>query len=603
MMLHSIYRTHTCNELRKVDVDKTVTLSGWVHVKRDHGGLIFIDLRDNYGITQVVVDPIRGNLKPDQVEKIPLESVITITGKVILREANTARDDIDTGAIEVLADDVIVQSAAVIAPPLQVNKEADFNEDLRLKYRFLDLRRKKMHDTILLRSRIIHWLRNKMVEWGFFEFQTPILTSSSPEGARDFLVPSRLHPGKFYALPQAPQQFKQLLMVAGFDRYFQIAPCFRDEDSRADRIPGEFYQLDVEMSFVEQRDVLDTIEPVVRELFQKFSSKVIETSFPRISYQEAMEKYGTDKPDLRNPLVNSELTDTFKGSNFSIFAKAIAAGSRVIAIPAPGGHDKPRSFFDNMIAFAKENGAHGLAYITFDASNAASGPIAKLMRQDELEAIRKTANVGAGDAVFFCCDELTRAHKLAGIVRTRIGEELGLIADDIYKFCWIVDFPFFEWNDFRWNNGPAKIDFSHNPFSMPQGGLAALDTDDKAALLDIKAWQYDLVCNGIELGSGAIRNHSLEIMYRAFEIVGYDRATVEDRFGGMLQAFKFGAPPHGGLALGLDRMIMLLCDAVRIRDVVAFPVNGNAEDLLMKAPSEVSQQQLKDLHIRVVTSS
>lgn len=592
-MLQSIYRTHTCHELREGDLGKIVTLSGWVHVKRDHGGLVFIDLRDNYGITQVVVDAARSNLKPDQVDKIPLESVVTIIGTVVLREEQTIRKDIATGVIEILADNIVTQSTSAVLP-LQVNKDTDFNEDLRLTYRFLDLRRKKMHDVILLRSRIIHWIRNKMVECGFYEFQTPILTSSSPEGARDFLVPSRLHPGKFYALPQAPQQFKQLLMVAGFDRYFQIAPCFRDEDARADRSPGEFYQLDIEMSFVEQNDVLNAIEPIIKELFQTFSDKVMdEAPFIRISYQEAMAKYGTDKPDLRNPLVNSDVTDAFRNSNFTIFSKAIAAGDTVVAIVAPKTYDRPRSFFDNMILFAKEHGALGLAYITFDKDYIAGGPIAKLLRKRELDSIREITNISSGDTVFFCCDKLTKVNKIASMVRTHLGEKLDLLEDNVFKFCWIVDFPYFEWDD-----KAQKIDFSHNPFSMPQGGLEALATSSKDELLSIKAWQYDLVCNGVELSSGAIRNHLPEIMYRAFEIAGYDRAVVENRFGAMLQAFRFGAPPHGGLAPGLDRMIMLLCDVSSIREVVAFPVNGNAEDLLMKAPSEVSQHQLDDLYIK-----
>ena len=585
-----IYRSHTCGQLRRTDVGQTIRLSGWVHRKRDHGNLLFVDLRDHYGITQCVIDtssPIFASL-----ETARPECVVTITGMVVARSAETANAKLATGEIEVQIQEFKLQSAAEVLP-FQVAQDGDYPEELRLKHRFLDLRTERLHANIVLRSQVIASIRRRMIEQGFMEFQTPILTSSSPEGARDFLVPSRMHPGKFYALPQAPQQFKQLLMVSGFDRYFQIAPCFRDEDARADRSPGEFYQLDFEMSFVTQDDVFAAIEPVLGGLFQEFSRgrSVTPPPFPRIAYDEAILKYGVDKPDLRNPLVIADVSHVFAGSQFSVFAKIVAAGGAVRAIPAPKTAERPRSFFDKMNGWAQEQGAPGLGYIVFEAG-AAKGPIAKFLDADQLAKLKTTAGVANGDAVFFAADRKPgNAAKLAGAARKRLGDELDLLEKDAFRFCWIVDFPMFELNE-----DTGKIEFSHNPFSMPQGGLEALETRDP---LTIKAFQYDIVCNGTELSSGAIRNHLPEIMYKAFAIAGYGKEEVEARFGGMLTAFKFGAPPHGGSAPGIDRIVMLLADEPNIREIVAFPMNQQAIDLLMQAPNAVDAARLKELHIRI----
>jgi aspartyl-tRNA synthetase len=583
------YRTHSCGALRLADVGKEARLAGWVHRKRDHGNLLFVDLRDHYGLTQCVIDTSSA-LFP-QLEGLKLEGVVSLTGKVVARPAETVNPKLVTGEIELQIGAIEVLSTADPLP-LQVNSDEDTNEELRLRYRFLDLRRDRIHKNILLRSQVISSIRRRMVDQGFVEFQTPILTSSSPEGARDFLVPSRLHPGKFYALPQAPQQFKQLLMVAGFDRYFQIAPCFRDEDSRADRSPGEFYQLDFEMSFVTQDDVFAAIEPVLYGVFKEFGGarQVTPAPFPRIAFDEAMLKYGSDKPDLRNPLVIADVTEAFRGSGFGIFAKAVEAGSIVRAIPAPGAAERPRSFFDKLNDWAREQGAAGLGYVVF-AKDGPKGPIAKNLDEARLAAIKTAAGVKDGDAVFFACDKKTAAAKFAGAVRTRLCDELGLIEPNAFRFCWIVDFPMFEQDP-----DTGKIEFSHNPFSMPQGGLEALEKNDP---LTLKAYQYDIVCNGTELSSGAIRNHLPEIMYKAFAIAGYSAEEVESRFGGMLNAFKFGAPPHGGSAPGIDRIVMLLADEKNIREVVAFPMNQKAEDLLMQAPAEVPPARLKELSIRL----
>jgi aspartyl-tRNA synthetase len=594
------WRTHNCGQLTEKNVGEKVKLSGWVHRKRDHGGVFFIDLRDHYGITQVVTSEQDEALKKldaakyQEITTIPYESVIVITGVVVKRSAETINKDLATGVIEVIIEDFHVESKAEHLP-LNVNSDQQFPEDLRLTYRFLDLRRAKIHNNIILRNNVISYLRRKMQEQGFMEFQTPILTASSPEGARDFLVPSRLHPGKFYALPQAPQQFKQLLMVAGFDRYFQIAPCFRDEDARRDRAPGEFYQLDIEMSFVTQEDVFAAIEPVIHGVFKEFSSfKVSDYPFTRITYADSMLKYGNDKPDLRNPIIISEATEVFVGSSFSIFTNAIAAGSVIMAIPAPKAAAQPRSFFDKMIAFAQtELGAKGLAYITFDEQNEAKGPIAKFLSATQLQKLRADAGLKAGDAVFFSCGSKAEAARIAGRVRTKLGEELGLINEGEYKFCWIVDFPMYEWNEEE-----KRVDFSHNPFSMPQGGIATLlaaDTVEKQ--LDIIAYQYDLVCNGIELCSGAIRNHLPELMYKAFAIAGYAQEEVDEKFSGLINAFRYGAPPHGGLAPGVDRIVMLLADEPNIREVICFPMNQHAQDLMMHAPAPASEKQLRELNI------
>jgi aspartyl-tRNA synthetase len=584
------YRSHTCGELRRAHVGATVRLSGWVHRKRDHGNLLFLDLRDHYGITQCVVDtssPIFA-----ATEGVRPESVVTVTGTVVARSPETANPRLATGEVEIQLREFVLQSAAEMLP-FQVAQEGDYPEEMRLKYRFLDLRTERLHANIVLRSRVIASIRRRMIEQGFMEFQTPILTSSSPEGARDFLVPSRMHPGKFYALPQAPQQFKQLLMVSGFDRYFQIAPCFRDEDARADRSPGEFYQLDFEMSFVTQEDVFAAIEPVLAGVFEEFAGerRVTTPPFPRIAYDEAMLKYGVDKPDLRNPLVIADVGEVFADSGFAVFAKIVAAGGVVRAVPAPATASRPRSFFDKMNAWAQEQGAPGMGYIVFEADGSAKGPIAKFLDPARLARLRELAGVGDGDAVFFAADrKAAAAAKLAGAARKRLGEELDLLEKNAFRFCWIVDFPMYELNE-----ETGQIEFSHNPFSMPQGGLEALETRDP---LTIKAYQYDIVCNGVELSSGAIRNHLPEIMYKAFEIAGYTQADVETRFGGMLNAFKFGAPPHGGSAPGIDRIVMLLADEPNIREVVAFPMTQGAVDLLMQAPNSVDPARLKELHIR-----
>jgi aspartyl-tRNA synthetase len=568
----------------------TVRLSGWIHRKRDHGNLLFIDLRDHYGITQCVADSSGEVFR--RLETLRPESVISVTGQVVLRSTDTINPKLPTGEIELRVRELTVQSEADLLP-LQVASEEDAGEEIRLRYRYLDLRREKVHANIMLRANVIASIRRRMVQAGFTEFQTPILTSSSPEGARDFLVPSRLHPGKFYALPQAPQQFKQLLMVAGFDRYFQIAPCFRDEDSRADRSPGEFYQLDFEMSFVTQEDVFAAIEPVLHGVFEEFSRgrAVTPPPFPRIPFGEALLRYGSDKPDLRNPLVIADTTEAFRGAGFGLFARAIEKGAVVRAIRAPGAADRPRSFFDKMNEWAREQGAGGLGYIQF-AADGAKGPIAKNLEPARVDQIRAQTAAQDGDAVFFVTDQPKTAAKLAGLTRTRLGEDLGLVERNAFRFCWITDFPMYELDETT-----GKIEFSHNPFSMPQGGLEALETKDP---LTINAYQYDIVCNGVELSSGAIRNHSPEIMYKAFAIAGYSREEVESRFGGMLSALKFGAPPHGGSAPGIDRIVMLLANEPNLREVVAFPMNQRAEDLLMQAPAEVPEARLKELHIKVV---
>ncbi|WP_341793755.1 MULTISPECIES: aspartate--tRNA ligase [unclassified Rickettsia] len=592
------YRTHNCNELQITHVETEVKLSGWVHRRRDHGNLVFIDLRDHFGVTQLVFTDQNPELM-DEASRLRYESVITVTGKVVARSDDTVNNTLTTGQIEILVKEFIIESAAETLP-FVINIEKEAPEDARLKYRFLDLRREKLHNNIMLRSQIISHIRHLMVQRGFTEFQTPILTASSPEGARDFLVPSRLHPGKFYALPQAPQQFKQLLMVSGFDRYFQIAPCFRDEDARADRSPGEFYQLDIEMSFVTQEDVFNTVEPVMYELFTKFSDKKISSlPFIRIPYHEAMLKYGSDKPDLRNPIIIADVTEIFKDSNFTIFRENIKKGSIVRAVPAPKAASLPRSFFDKMIDFAIAEGAGGLGYIQFSDSGEAKGPVAKFLTKEQLETLKTTVNIENGDAVFFSSDKKDKAAKLAGKVRIKLAEELDLLKKDCFEFCWITDFPFYELNE-----DTGKVDFSHNPFSMPQGGLEALENAKTIEeLLAITAYQYDIVCNGIELSSGAIRNHKPDIMYKAFAIAGYSEEEVDKRFGGMIRAFKFGAPPHGGIAPGIDRIVMLLADAANIREIIAFPLNQQAEDLLMNAPNYVEEKALKELSIALLPSA
>ncbi|HEV2550732.1 MAG TPA: aspartate--tRNA ligase [Stellaceae bacterium] len=584
------YRSHTCAALRLSDAGKAVRLAGWVHRKRDHGQLLFIDLRDHYGITQCVIDSSSPLFKSADAQR--LESVISVTGAVVKRSPETVNPKLPTGEVELQIAALEVLSEAEPLP-LPVNTDADYPEEMRLKYRFLDLRREAIHANIVLRSKVIASIRRRMIEQGFTEFQTPILTASSPEGARDYLVPSRLHPGTFYALPQAPQQFKQLLMVAGFDRYFQIAPCFRDEASRADRSPGEFYQLDFEMSFVTQEDVFAAIEPVLAGVFVEFGGgkAVTPPPFPRLTYDDALLRYGTDKPDLRNPLVIAEAGEVFRGSGFKVFAGALESGAVVRALAVPGAGAQPRSFFDKLNDWARGEGAPGLGYITF-AEGAAKGPIAKFLDEPRLQKLRTLCGIGDGDAVFFVCDRKPAAEKLAGAARTKIAQELDLLAKNEFRFCWIVDFPMYELNE-----ETGKVEFSHNPFSMPQGGLDALETKDP---LTIKAFQYDIVCNGVELSSGAIRNHRPDIMYKAFAIAGYSAEEVEARFGGMLNAFKYGAPPHGGSAPGIDRIVMLLAETPNIREVVAFPMNQQAQDLLMQAPSEVPPERLRELHIRVV---
>ena len=582
------YRTHTCGELRAADAGRPARLSGWVHSKRDHGGLLFIDLRDHYGITQIVF--AAGAPAFAEADALRPESVVTVTGEVVRREPGTVNPKLPTGEIELRGRELAVQSAAELLP-MQVAGEEKFPDELRLTYRYLDLRRERVHRNMMLRANVIASIRRRMIAAGFMEFQTPILTASSPEGARDFLVPARLHPGKFYALPQAPQQFKQLLMVAGFDRYFQIAPCFRDEASRADRSPGEFYQLDFEMSFVTQEDVFNTIEPVIAGVFEEFAEgrAVTAPPFPRIPFEEAMLRYGTDKPDLRNPLLVTDVTEHFAGSGFGLFAKIAASGGVVRAVAAPGTGANPRSFFDKLNEWAREQGAGGLGYIIFEADGA-KGPIARNLEPARAEAIRTACGAQPGDAVFFAAGPRDTAPKFAGSVRTKLGTDLGLVAAGQFRFCWITDFPMYELNE-----ETGKIDFSHNPFSMPQGGMEALNSQDP---LTIKAFQYDIVCNGIELSSGAIRNHRPDIMIRAFEIAGYTEADVEARFGGMLSAFRYGAPPHGGSAPGIDRIVMLLAEEPNIREVIPFPLTQQGEDLLMGAPAEIAPARWKELHLK-----
>jgi aspartyl-tRNA synthetase len=579
------YRTHKCDELRHDNVKDVVKLSGWVHRKRDHGQLIFIDLRDHYGLTQVVVDSSNDNFSI--IENLTLESVITITGIVVERSSDTINKSLPTGDIEVNLTELEIISKSN-ALPLQVNSNEDYGEETRLKFRYLDLRRNRPHSNIILRSNIIQTIRNKMLELGFIEFQTPILTASSPEGARDFLVPSRLNKGKFYALPQAPQQFKQLIMVSGFDKYFQIAPCFRDEDSRADRSPGEFYQLDLEMSYVDQEDVFDAVEPVIREVFTKFSNKTIDEVFPKITYKDSMLKYGNDKPDLRFDLEIQDVTEVFTNSGFSIFANSIEKGSVVRAIPGP--ECGSRSVADRMNSWAQSEGAPGMGYIIYSESTA-KGPVANALGIEKALSMRDLFNLKDGDALFFSCAKENDAASLAGKARVKIATDKKLIKENIFKFCWIVDYPMFEKDE---NTG--NIEFSHNPFSMPQGGMDALLNKDP---LDILAYQYDLVCNGIELSSGAIRNHVPDIMYKAFEIAGHKPDVVDNKFPGLINAFKFGAPPHGGIAPGIDRIVMLLADEPNIREVILFPMTGKAEDLMMNAPNDINEVQLKELGIKL----
>jgi len=579
------YRTHKCDELRHDNVKDVVKLSGWVHRKRDHGQLIFIDLRDHYGLTQVVVDSSNDNFSI--IENLTLESVITITGIVVERSSDTINKNLPTGDIEVNLTELEIISKSN-ALPLQVNSDEDYGEETRLKFRYLDLRRNRPHSNIILRSNIIQTIRNKMLELGFIEFQTPILTASSPEGARDFLVPSRLNKGKFYALPQAPQQFKQLIMVSGFDKYFQIAPCFRDEDSRADRSPGEFYQLDLEMSYVDQEDVFDAVEPVIREVFTKFSNKTIDEVFPKITYKDSMLKYGNDKPDLRFDLEIQDVTEVFTNSGFSIFANSIEKGSVVRAIPGP--ECGSRSVADRMNSWAQSEGAPGMGYIIYSESTA-KGPVANALGIEKALSMRDLFNLKDGDALFFSCAKENDAASLAGKARVKIATDKKLIKENIFKFCWIVDYPMFEKDE---NTG--NIEFSHNPFSMPQGGMDALLNKDP---LDILAYQYDLVCNGIELSSGAIRNHVPDIMYKAFEIAGHKPDVVDNKFPGLINAFKFGAPPHGGIAPGIDRIVMLLADEPNIREVILFPMTGKAEDLMMNAPNDINEVQLKELGIKL----
>jgi aspartyl-tRNA synthetase len=585
------YRTHNCNELTKENNAQQIILSGWINKKRDHGNLLFIDLRDNYGLTQCIIDKSNPNFK--ELEKIQLESVIKINGTVVKRGKDTINPDLQTGEIE-----ININSFEVLGKckelPMPVFSDQEYAEEIRLKYRFLDLRRKKIHDNIILRSKVISFIRSEMFKLGFLEFQTPILTSSSPEGARDFLVPSRLNPGKFYALPQAPQQFKQLIMVSGFDKYFQIAPCFRDEDARADRSPGEFYQLDLEMSFVEQEDIFKTVEKLIVNVFKKFSSKkLIFERFPRISYEESMLKYGSDKPDLRNPLLISDLTNIFTREDvtFEIFKKLVKSGSKVRCIVTKNTKDKPRSFFDNIDKWAKEQGASGLAYFTIEKEKNifAKGPVGKFFSKESLTEIMKITGAELGDSVFFACGKTSDVEKITSQARNKIAKDLDLIDEDSFAFCWIVDYPMFEKNETT-----NKIEFSHNPFSMPQGNIKDLDFEDP---LNIKAYQYDIVCNGIELSSGAIRNHVPELMYKLFSIAGYQKSQVDEKFSGMINALSYGAPPHGGIAPGIDRIVMLLANEKNIREVTMFPMNQNAQDLMMNAPSEVSEEQLKELGI------
>jgi aspartyl-tRNA synthetase len=597
------YRTHSCGELREADIGKGVRLSGWCHRIRDHGGLLFIDLRDHYGVTQIVADPDSPAFK--EAEKLRAEWVVRIDGKVRRRPAGTDNPELPTGAVEVYVHEIEVLGPVVGDLPMQVSGDEKYPEDLRLKYRFLDLRRDRLHHNIMMRGAVIDSIRRRMKEHGFFEFQTPILTASSPEGARDYLVPSRLHPGKFYALPQAPQQFKQLIMISGFDRYFQIAPCFRDEDARADRSPGEFYQLDLEMSFVTQQDVFEAVEPVIRGVFEDFAAgKHVTPKFPRLPYAQALVEYGTDKPDLRNPLIIADVSEEFNDPRvtFKAFKSIISTGGVVRAIPAPGAAVQPRSWFDKLVDWARSDlGAAGLGYIVFDRIEAsvldATGPIAKFVHPDLLAQMARKAGLRSGDVLLFSAGKPSEAARVAGAVRTRLGQELGLIATDRFELCWVVDFPMYEWNEQE-----KKIDFSHNPFSMPNLDVEeflALDPNDRDRILSLRAIQYDLVCNGVELSSGAIRNHRPEVMKKAFVIAGYEESVLEEKFGGMLHALSLGAPPHGGIAPGIDRIVMLLSGEENLREVVLFPMNQRAQDLMMGAPSEVSPRQLRELHIRL----
>ena len=587
------YRTHNCNELRKDDLNKDISISGWINKKRDHGNLLFIDLRDNYGITQCIIDKENKNFL--DLEKTQLETVIKVNGKVVNRSNDTVNKDIETGEIEVVINEFEILGTCKELP-MPVFSDQEYAEEIRLKYRFLDLRRKKIHENIILRSKVISYIRNEMTKLDFLEFQTPILTSSSPEGARDFLVPSRLNPGKFYALPQAPQQFKQLIMVSGFDKYFQIAPCFRDEDARADRSPGEFYQLDLEMSFVEQEDVFNVVETLMVNTFKKFSNKkLMYDKFPKISYADAMLNYGSDKPDLRNPLLINDITEIFtrEDVSFEIFKKLVKSGSKVRCISTKNTKDKPRSFFDNIDKWAKEQGASGLAYFTFEKEGqlSAKGPIGKFFSKEALEEIMKKTNSEVGDSIFMACGKQNDLEKITSLARDKIAKDLDLIDDDVFAFCWIVDYPMFEKDETT-----KKIEFSHNPFSMPQGNLTEENFEKP---LDILAYQYDIVCNGIELSSGAIRNHKPELMYKLFSIAGYDKKQVDEKFSGMINALSYGAPPHGGIAPGIDRIVMLLANEKNIREVTMFPMNQNAQDLMMKAPSDVNEEQLKELGISI----
>ena len=585
-----IFRTHNCNELRLKDKSKPVKLSGWVHRKRDHGNLLFIDLRDHYGITQVVID--KSNKNFSLAEKTTSESVITIAGKVTPRSEESLNKNLPTGEIEVAVKEYSIESGAKPLP-LEVNSDKDYGEDTRLKFRFLDLRRAKMQKNILLRNKVISLIRDGMIKQSFTEIQTPILTASSPEGARDYLVPSRVHPGKFYALPQAPQQFKQLLMIAGFDKYFQIAPCFRDEDSRADRSPGEFYQLDYEMSFVTQEDVFSALEPVLFDIFTKLTKNfsISKPPFKKIPFDECVKKYGNDKPDLRNPLILSDVTDIFKGSSFKLFAENINKGSIVIAIPAPNTKDQPRAFFDKLNNWAKDEGQGGMGYIQF-IKNEGKGPIANNLDKERINKFLKIEGVDGNSSIFFLCGKSDEITEFAALARTKIANELKLIKENEFKFCWVVDYPMYQLNP-----ETNKIEFSHNPFSMPQGGLKALENEEP---LKIKAYQYDIVCNGVELSSGAIRNHKPEIMLKAFELAGYARKELEKEFGGLLKAFDYGAPPHGGCAPGIDRIVMLIAGEPNIREIIPFPFNQKAEDLMMNAPAEIDEERLKELSLKVL---
>ena len=586
------FRTHNCSELDEKDINKDIYISGWLHRKRDHGNLLFIDLRDHYGITQCVIE--NDNKFFPILEKSKPETVLKISGKVVKRSSGTENKELKTGKIEIAISKVEILSEAKELP-IPVFGEQDYPEDIRLKYRFLDLRRDEMHKNIILRSKVISFIRENMIGLGFLEYQTPILTSSSPEGARDFLVPSRLNPGKFYALPQAPQQFKQLIMVSGFDKYFQIAPCFRDEDARADRSPGEFYQLDIEMSFVEQEDVFNVVEKLMIKLFKEFSSKkIVSEKFPRITYKDAMMKYGTDKPDLRNPLIISELTSLFSREDvkFDIFKRLVKSGSKVRAIITKNTKDKPRSFFDNIDKWAKEQGASGLAYFTLeqDKEIKGKGPVGKFFSESSLKELMKICNAKIGDSVFLACGKENEIEKILSAARNKIAEDLNIIKKDQFSFCWIIDYPMYEYDE-----NLKKIVFSHNPFSMPQGDIKELNFEKP---LDIKAYQYDIVCNGIELSSGAIRNHIPELMYKLFSIAGYSKQDVNEKFSGMINAFSYGAPPHGGIAPGIDRIVMLLAEKENIREVTLFPMNQNAQDLMMQAPSEIGEKQLKELSIK-----